>query len=93
MKGADCVTYPVESRSVKLIHVPNIDQSAIIRKVVYVALTSCKVDIPKVGSTICREKHLKRLGSRISARANTPLGSVVVSKPYIKKSISVMVKP
>lgn len=85
--GADCAAAPVPSRTIKLIFVPNINRLAIIRQVVYMALTSCKVDMPSVGSTCCQEL-LKRHGIRIDAGDNATLG---LSKPYTLRIVTSIV--
>lgn len=81
MRGADSATSPVESWRIKLITVPNINRLTTIRQVVYMALTSCKVDMPNVESTVYMVVRLKRPTSRISAGDNATLGLVAVSKP------------
>ena len=50
--GAVCAVFPVESRRVRPICVPNINWLTMLRQVVHMALTSCNVDIPREGSSV-----------------------------------------
>ena len=45
-------------------------------------LTSWNVDIPRVGSTVCRRQLLKSLASWIGAGKNTTVGLSVENKHY-----------
>ena len=92
VKGADCATFPVESRRDKPICVPNINELITrVRQAVSMALTSCKVDSPRDRSTVRLGESLDSLGTRLRAGENATLGLVVENSHTLRIVTSVII--